>query len=347
MGRFDGKTEKATPRKKRDARRKGQVAKSAEIGVAASLLALMGGLSVLRGGSGVLGAESRRLFGYAATGDLPTALLVDSATTVLLAMLAPIIALAVVAALVSGIAQTGGRLSPEAVKPKLSNLSLKRGLQRFKPSTAAWELVRTTIKLGALALLLWAPISQVAASLAAARDLGSGLERTLAQTTTVLWRATGLAVVLAGADYAWNRRKNDREMKMSKEDVKQEHKDSDGDPLVKAQRRRRAQELSRNRMLRDVATADVVVTNPTHLAVALRYADGDAAPRVVAKGADHLAAKIRAAAYQNGVLVTENKPLARSIYRTCKVGHPVPAALYEAVAVVLATAYRRTGRRLA
>ncbi|MBW3657191.1 MAG: EscU/YscU/HrcU family type III secretion system export apparatus switch protein [Actinobacteria bacterium] len=347
MGRFDGKTEKATPRKKRDSRRKGQVAKSAEVGVALSLLALMAGIAVLRGGSATLATESRLLFGHVTTGELPTTMLIGSMTTVLLAMVVPTAAIAVVGALVAGVAQTGGRLSPEAVKPKISNLSVKKGLQRFKPSTAGWELVRTTIKLGALVLLLWAPISQVAAHLASARDLGSGLERTLAQTTTILWRATGLAIVLAGADYAWNRRKNDREMKMSKEDVKKEHKDSDGDPLIKAQRRRRAQELSRNRMLRDVMTADVVVTNPTHFAVALRYADGDAAPRVVAKGADHVAAKIRAAAHKHGVLVTEHKPLARSLYRTCKVGQFVPAALYEAVAVVLATAYRRRGRRLA
>lgn len=349
MGRFDGKTEKATPRRRRDARRKGQVAKSAEIGVATSLVALMGALVLMRGGSATLGRESRRLFAHVhvVDGDLPAALLLSSVTDVLLAMVVPVLAIAVVAALIAGVAQTGGRLSPEAVKPKIGNLSVKKGMARFKPSTAGWELLRTVVKLGALALLLWAPISQVAAHLASARDLGSGLERTLGQTTTILWRATGLAVVLAGADYAWNRRKNEREMKMSKEDVKQEHKDSDGDPLIKAQRRRRAQELSRNRMLRDVMTADVVVTNPTHLAVALRYADGEAAPRVVAKGADHVAAKIRAAAFRHGVLVTENKPLARSLYRTCKVGQFVPTALYEAVAVVLATAYRRAGRRLA
>lgn len=131
---------------------------------------------------------------------------------------------------------------------------------------------------------------------------------------------------------------------MSMQEVKQEHKDSEGDPLVKSQRRRRAVELSRNRMLRDVALADVVITNPTHFAVALRYADGEGAPRVVAKGADKLAAKIRGLAHRHGVLVTENKPLARALYRRCKVGHYVPAALYEAVAVVLAVAYRRRGR---
>ncbi len=150
-------------------------------------------------------------------------------------------------------------------------------------------------------------------------------------------------VVIAAADYGYQRWKTGREMRMSKEEVKQEHRNADGDPLIKGQRRRRALELSRNRMLGAVAGADVVVTNPTHFAVALAYADGDAAPRVVAKGTDRIAAKIRAEAYRNGVLVTENRPLARALYRRCKVGSFVPAALYEAVAIVLALAYRRYG----
>ena len=347
MGRFDGKTEKATPKRRRDARRKGQVAKSAEVGVALSLLAMVAAVQVLRGGAQALGDQARVLFGLGATTQLPTAIVVESTTATLLAMVAPVAALAVLAALVAGVSQTQGRLSPEAVKPKLSNLSPKKGLQRLSPRNAGWELLRTTVKLGALVVLLWGPVSSVGTALLAARDLGSGLERTLEQATGLLWRAALLAVVLALADYAWNRRKNEREMKMSKEDIKQEHRNSEGDPLVKAHRRRRAQEMSRNRMLRDVTTADVVVTNPTHLAVALRYDPGDTAPRVVAKGADHLAAKIRRLARRHGILVTEDKPLARSLHRTVKVGQPVPVALYEAVALVLAVAYRRRGRQLA
>lgn len=347
MGRFDGKTEKATPKRRRDAQRKGQVARSAEVGVALSLVAMVGAVQVLRGGAAALGDQARVLFGLSPTGELPADVLVSTTAGSLLAMVAPVAGLAVVAALVAGVGQTSGKIAPEALKPKLSNLSPKKGLQRLKPATAGWELVRTTVKLGALTVLLWGPVTSMGGELLRARDLGSGLERTFAQATAMLWRATLLAVVLAGADYAWNRRKNEREMKMSKEDVKQEHKDSEGDPQIKAQRRRRAQEMSRNRMLRDVTTADVVVTNPTHLAVALRYVDGEPAPRVVAKGADHLAAKIRKRARHHGVLVTEDKPLARALYRTCKVGQHVPVALYEAVAMVLAVAYRRRGRQIA
>ena len=347
MGRFDGKTEKATPRRRRQARRKGQVARSAEVGVALSLLALLGALQLLRTGTAALGEQASLLFGLAPTGPLPTALLVSTTARTLLEVVAPVAALAVVAALVAGMSQTSGRLSPEALRPKLSNLSPKKGMQRLKPSKAGWELLRTVLKLGSLALLLWAPITEIGQQLMGARDLGSGLQRTYAQASAIIWRAALLAVVLALADYAWNRRQNEREMKMSKQDVKQEHKDAEGDPQIRAQRRRKAQELSRNRMLRDVTTADVVVTNPTHLAVALRYEEGDTAPRVVARGADHLAAKLRDLARRHGVLVTEDRPLARSLYRTCKVGQHVPVALYEAVALVLAVAYRRRGRVLA
>lgn len=323
------------------------MARSAEVGVALSLFGLVAVVVALPGGAGSLGDQARVLFALPATDQLPIALLRETTLSVVVAVLVPAAAVAVTMALVAGIAQTGGRLSPEAIRPKVSNLSLKRGMQRFKPSTAAWELLRTSIKLGALAMLLWQPISRAAAHLAAARGLGSGLDRAMGEVTGILWRAAVLALVLALADYAWNRRKHERELKMSQQEVKKEHKDSEGDPLVKAQRRRRAQELSRNRMLGDVMTADAVVTNPTHLAVALRYDDGEAAPRVVAKGADHLAGRIRAEARRHGVLVTENRPLARSLYRVCTVGQYVPGALYEAVAVVLATAYRRRGRRVA
>ncbi len=117
--------------------------------------------------------------------------------------------------------------------------------------------------------------------------------------------------------------------------------------MLKAARRRRAMEMSRNRMIAEVAVADVVVTNPTHLAIALRYDPTEAAPRVLAKGANKLAAKIRREAYRNGITVLEDKPLARTLYRRVKVGHFVPTTLFEAVATVLAVAYRRRGRRKA
>lgn len=348
MGRFDGKTEQATPRRKREARREGRVAKSPEVGVAASLLGLLLALRLVAPrGVATLRDRTALVLSNAGAQDLPAELLRSSVTDVLLALLAPLLALSAALAVASGVGQVGLTLAPKAARPKLSNLSPKRGLQRLKPSTAGWELVRSTAKLALLAALLAGPLRDALDGMRGARDLGTGLAQTMDHVWTLLGRAVALAAVVAVADYLWNRRRTGREMRMSKEEVKREAKDSEGDPLVRAQRRRRATEISRNRMLREVATADVVVTNPTHLAVALAYRDGDAAPRVVAKGANRLAARIRSLAHRHGVPVTEDKPLARILYRRCRLGQHVPSALYEAVAVVLAVAYRRRGRRVA
>lgn len=345
MGRFDGKTEKATPQKRQKARRDGTVARSQEVGVAASLLAMVLALRAF-GAHGVdtLTAETRSLF-TSASSTMPFQQVGVSAGRMLLSLLVPIVGVATFAALASGFGQVGFRITPKAVKPKLSNLSPKKGLQRLAPAKAGWELGRTAIKLGLLIAIVWVPLRRWVES-PEARSLDTGLAETTAQVWALLLSVTGLAVVIAAADYGWNRYRTAKELRMSKDEVRRENKDSEGDPLVRGHRRRRAQELSRNRMLSDVATADVVVTNPTHFAVALRYADDEAAPRVVAKGTNLVAAKIRDLAHRNGVLVTENKPLARALYRRCKVGQYVPGALYEAVAVVLALAYRRRGLRM-
>lgn len=346
MSRFDGKTEKPTAKRKRDARREGQIARSAEVGVATSLL---GTLAVIRtfGPSGMqtLQDQTTRLFATASADAVAFDRIGDAMMKMGVALALPFLAVLTLVAIVSGVAQTGLVLAPKAAKPKLSRLSPKQGLQRLAPSAAGWELVRTTAKLGLLAALLKGPISAWIERLGRVRTVDGGLAEALEQTWTVLLRAAMLACLIAAADYGYQRWRTGREQKMSKEDVKREYKEHEGDPTIKAQRRRRAMELSRNRMLLDVASADVIITNPTHLAIALRYTPGEAAPRVVAKGADKIAKRIRAEAYRHGVPVLEDKPLARALFKRCKLGQFVPAALYEAAAVVLALAYRRRPRR--
>lgn len=344
MGRFDGKTEKATPQRRQKARSEGTVARSQEVGVAVSLVAAVLALRVFGGEAiGVAAEETRALLAVPVTDLSELGGAGRAAGRMIVALSGPILAAAVLAALVAGVSQVGFRITPKAAQPKLSHVSPKKGLERLKPSRAGWELLRTALKLGLLVAIVWAPLQAWPTLVAQGSNLDGGIAATLGQTWSVLVRATALAAVIAAADYAWNRHRTGKELRMSKEEVRREHKDSEGDPLVRAQRRRRQSELSRNRMLRDVATADVVVTNPTHLAVALRYADGAPAPLVVAKGADRMAARIRAIAYRHGVTVTEDKSLARALYRRCRLGQYVPAALYEAVAVVLAIAYRRRG----
>lgn len=347
MARSDGKTEKATPRRQREARSHGQTARSQEVAVAFSLLgALLAIQTVTPRAIQIVHDETLALLLSAKGAELPTAQIRSSVTSMTLSVLGPFLVVAVVTGIAAGVSQVGFSFATKAAKPKLSHLSPKKGLERFKPARAMWEFVRTVLKLGLLTAILWQPMRGWIDDMSEQRSFGRGMEQASSQVMAIIWRAAVLAILIAAADYAFQRWKTSRDQRMSRQDVKQEYRQQEGDPLMKAQRRRKAQEFSRNRMLRDVMDADVVVTNPTHYAVALKYVAGDMAPRVVAKGADKLAGKIRAIAYRHGVLVTENKPLARELYRKVRIGRTIPAALFEAVAVVLAMAYRRRGGRM-
>lgn len=348
MGRRDGKTEKATPRRKSEARKEGQIPRSQEIAVAASLLATLAALRIFAAdGFTTLADETSMLFANAPTQVSDLGRITPGLLRIGAGMLAPFVIVSGVVVFASQVAQVGFTVKPKAAKPSLKKLSPKQGLEKLRPSKGGWELLKTALKLGLLIGVVIGPIRGWMAYIGQPWNMGSGLGLTGELIATVFLRGAGLAAVIALADYLWSRRTIDRDTRMSKQDVKQEHKSSEGDPLVRSKRRQRAQEISRNRMLRDVASADVVVTNPTHLAIALRYTAGEPAPKVLAKGADHLAARIRKIAHRNGVQVIEDKPLARALYPKVKVGGFVPTALFEGVAVVLATAYRRYGKAIA
>jgi flagellar biosynthetic protein FlhB len=340
------KTEKPTAKRKREAQRKGQIPKTAEVGVAASFVTA---LITLRAFGPMVArhmfGDARRLISAAGqTTDL--SIVADRAGSMFLTGVAPFLAVAAVLGTAGAVAQVGFRLAPEAAKPKLSNLSPKRGLGRLKPGQATWELARSALKLGLFAAVAYGPVVDAVNNLAGTREVDRAISDISATIWTLLLRAALLAVLIAGADYGFNRYKTNQSLKMSKEDVKQEYKTSEGDPLIKGARRRKAAEMSRNRLI-NVATASVVVTNPTHFAVALAYVPPEPAPRVVAKGTDRQARKIRKIAARHGVPIIENKPLARTLFRRVKVGSYVPTALFEATAIVLAEAYRRTRRRAA
>ncbi len=345
MGRFDGKTEKATPRRRTEARKEGQVARSTEVSVAASLIVALLVLRIIAPASAdVFRDRSLLLFTSLGT-ELPVDALKKALADIFLAVIVPFLAVALIAGLAGNIAQVGLKVTPKAARPKLEKVSPKAGIRRLAPSKAGWELFRTAVKLGLLAIAVWGPITDYIATMGRARPLVDGIGVTLDTVFAMLWRTILVAVAIAGVDYGYQKWQHERELRMSKEDVKRERKDQEGDPRIKAVRRRRQQELSRNRMLASIATADVVVTNPTHLAIALRYGPDDPAPVVVAKGADALAKKIREQAYRHGVMVIENKPVARALYRQVKLGGFVPTDLYDAVAIVIATVYRRRQRR--
>lgn len=342
----DGKTEDPTPQRLRKAKQEGQTAKSREVGTATSLI---GGLFVLAAlGPGAVATFRERtawLFTHAIRGDeLAAGALLDTATAMGAAVLLPFLGTAVVVGLAGGFGQVGFSPAPKAIKPEAKRLNPKRGLQRFKPSQVGWELVRNLVKLALLTVLLWVPLSSWLGEVAGRLTLDGGIAAIGRTAGELIARATVLALVIAAADFAWTKRSHRKQLMMRKDEVKREHKDAEGDPLMKQKRRQLAHELSSNRMIASAAEADVVITNPTHFAVALRYDADEAAPRVLVKGMDDAAHQIVKTARRHGVLVTENPPLARGLYRRCRVGDFVPAALFEAVAAVLAAAYRRRGR---
>lgn len=237
MGQSDGKTEKATPQRRQKARSEGQVARSAEIGVAAGLAAMALGLRVFTPAAiDVLQRETATLF-TASSQAVSLGLVGRSATTMMLALGAPLVAVGTGAAVVAGVGQVGLKPTPKAARPKLSHLSPKRGLERLKPATAGWELVRSVLKLGLLAAVIWGPLVAWQERVGRDRGLDAGLARVLEQTWTLLLRGVLLAVAIAALDYAWNRRKLGRDLRMSTEDIKQDRR---AGPGHRRRRRRRA-----------------------------------------------------------------------------------------------------------
>lgn len=340
------KTESASPRRLEKAREEGQIARSRELGTFLLLAAGAGALwltgsllyrgltGALRGG---LGFDSR----VARDPGIMVAQAVNSAGEVLWLML-PIFTVLMVVAVLSSVLLGGFVLSAKPLQPKLSKLNLWSGLKRMVSAQTVVELVKAIAK----ALLVG---SVAVAVIASHRDEMLGLMH--AAPTAALARAlelvalcaaliiASLAIIVA-LDVPWQIWSHLKKLRMSKEDVRQEHKESDGDPHIKARIRQQQRAMARRRMMSEVPQADVVVTNPTHYAVALRYSDGAAAPRVVAKGTGLVAARIRELAAEHRVPVLAAPPLARALHRHVDIGHEIPAALYTAVAEVLAWVFQ-------
>lgn len=334
------RTEKATPKRRKKARHDGHVGNTPEIGAWLGMLAA----------SFVVPHVARALLSTATTCLVQAGALIrspdaDRAMTVAVqagkGAFAAALPLALTTALVGVISVAGqGSLwfSVGLLKPKFSRLNPLSGLKRSFGKHGAWMLVKSLLKTGALAAVVYLSIRQLIPTV-----MGSGsltLDELVRICTnaalSVLRYAAVAGLLMALADYAVTRRRNDKQLKMTKHEIKEEFKSSEGDPHVRSARRARQMAMRRNRMMADVPTADVVVVNPTHVAVALRYDPQRGAPRVVAKGAEHVAARIRAAAEANRVPMVSDVPLARTLYQACDVGQEIPPDLYRAVATVLA-----------
>jgi flagellar biosynthetic protein FlhB len=347
------KTEKATPKKKDDARKKGQVAKSHDVNGAAILLAGLLALSA----TGPKAIEQMKLAMVQVIQLMSRPEVVDSKGVGTLFMLvgqhvglalAPVAGICFVAGLAASAGQVGLKPTPDALKPDFKKINPASGLKNlFNPQQLAFESAKNVVKtavVGAIAALALFPKLDEMAALVGTPP--QQLIPLIASTVmTIAQRAAIAYLVIAAADYLYQRYKHDKGLRMDKEELKQEFKQQGLPAEIKAAQRRRAMELSRARMMDAVPTADVIVTNPTHYSVALKYESGSAAPVVVAKGVDNLAFKIREAAEDAGVMIVPDPPLARTLYATVDVGRQIPEDMFHAVAQLLAYVYRVAGAR--
>lgn len=348
----DDKTEPATPRKIEMARSEGRVLKSQEVNAAAMIAASVFIMAfwapvflrkitvltwALHGNAGAFELTTATTYAYFVAG-----------LKYLVLLLLPLVLPLVVVAAGVNVMQVGFLLSGKALLPKLDKLNPISGLKRLFSAQGAAELIKSLLKIVSISTVAFLTIrSRFDDLLAASASVGLFLS-TVSNVTLHLGIHVAMALaVLALADYLFQRWQFQRSLRMTKKEVTEEQKQSEGDPQVKGKLRGLMRQMSRRRMLSDTARADVVVTNPIHVAVALQYDPSRAgAPLVVAKGMRRLAEKIKAIARENDVPIVENPPVARQLYRLVDVGDVIPASLFKAVAEILAFVYRLKSRRV-
>ena len=332
------KTEKPTPKRKKQARKDGQVPRTPELGSWLGLLAAALAIGPLLRHE--LGSLRTTLTTSLTSVDDPSAplalsLLGDAAKQAFLA-LALLGSMIMVVGVVAAIAQGGFYLSPKLVKPDPKKLNPFSGAKRLFGPHAWWEGAKMLVKSGVVALLAWGAVHAMMPLVGGVVPIPVVLEEVSSQATRLLLTIGVAGLVMAAADYAMQRRRINKQIRMSHAEIKQEHKQSEGDPLVKSAIRSRQLAAARSRMMQDIADADVLLVNPTHVAVALRYDPEQGAPRVLARGAGAIATKIRERAAEERVPMVRDVPLARALYRSTEVGQEIPRELWAAVAQVLA-----------
>jgi flagellar biosynthetic protein FlhB len=342
------RTEEATPKRRRDAAEKGEVPRSQELTTAALLAgsALVLNLTLPRVGHGLVELYGTLTLGSATAAQDASQLvpMLRSAGRGTLLLTMPLLAsLAVVSATIAGV-QARGTLTMTPLAPKWSRVSPVQNAKQLIGIRSLAEFVKSLLKLVVVGIALWYALTSAWSDIiVVGQQHPAALAAALLRYAVRLLLTAGLAyIAIAGADYAFQVWQHEKRLRMTKEEVKQEHKETEGDPMIRSRRRSLARTMLRRQMFADVANADVVVTNPTHIAVALKYDAGvAAAPIVLAMGQRKIAERIKRLAHEAGVPVIENKPLARALLKTARIGLPIPPELYVAVAEVLAFVIRR------
>lgn len=351
------KTEEPTSKKLEDARKDGQVAKSKEIANAFGLLSLF---LVMKLYLGTMGTRFLELFSAVYgqipdvakmyNGNLPAAsmqVLIRSMMLRLLLILAPVLLTGVVVAFVCDVVQVKWKPTAKPLKPKFSKLNPIKGFGRLFSANSIMELLKSILKLGLIGCMVYSYLRDRVSDIFLLYDIS--LNQAIGLIGEVVIdlgiRIAAIYMIIAFLDFAYQKWKFKQDMKMTKQEVKDEYKNQEGDPQVKSKQKQRMREASMRRMMQQLPEADVVITNPTHYAVAIKYdADKYDAPYVLAKGENYLAQRIKDAAKENDIEIVENKPLARMLYANVEVGGLVPPELYQAVAEVLAFVYHLKGK---
>lgn len=346
------KTEEPTSKRREDARKKGQVAKSQELNTAFVLLAGFLTIKVL---------WEYMYFNVADYSAYVFSHLHENGTTVedvmkiffdvvqvMVTTAFPVMIGVLIFALAVNIYQVGFMFSTERLEPKLSNLNPINGFGRLFSKRALVELIKSLFKIIVIGFFLYLYLKDEIPFMPyfIYYDLEHSLAEIADKIFVMSFQVIAVILVLAAADYAYQRWQTTQDLMMTKQEVKDEYKQMEGDPQIKGKIKQKQRQMAMARMMQEVPKADVIVTNPTHLAIALMYKKGMVAPKILAKGQDLVAEKIKAAAREHRIPIVENKPLARALYETVEIGDVVPQDLYQAVAEVLAYVYRLKNKKV-
>ncbi len=347
---FEEKTEQATPRRREKAREKGDVPKSRELTsllpVWTILLYLLFSGAFFSSLLTYFGSSLRR--GVTMTLTETTLMDVFKADTMQMGMMMlPLFMLILAGVLIVHFLQTGFLLSTVPLTPDLSKINPLQGIKRMFSVNTLYETIKGLFKVAVLSAILYLMLKKEVFNipLLIDMDIKSIMAFCFGQIKKIVMISALVLTVFAAVDYAFQRWQYSRNLKMTKQEIKEEYKEVEGSPMIKARLKSIQREMARKRMMQEVPRADVVITNTTQYAVALKYDVGKmGAPRVVAKGANLIAAKIKEIARQSGVPVFEDKPLARTLFSSLDVNQEIPEAFYKAVAAILAQVYRMKGK---
>jgi len=344
-------TEEATPKREEDSRKKGQVPISKEPSTALAFL-MLASLGITGAGAFAVSRITNLMRDFFSgqvllqadpqgVQNLLIRILADMAA-IILPIVLPILFLGVLITFLV----TGPVFSFETLKPKLEKISPMKGLKRMFSTRALSEFVKSLLKLCVITLACWIVISDLLPNALSMVGKDAGAIGNLAVDGSI--KIAGLVAFIfffiAATDVFYQRWEHAKSLRMAQKEIRDEHKETEGDPLIKSRIRQIQMEQARSRMMADVPNADVVITNPTHIAIALSYKLGSPnAPKVLAKGKGKIAEKIREIARENSIPIRENKGLARTLFKSAKVGDEIPGHLYEAVAIILAEIYRMKG----